>query len=472
MASYAQCIVGDGDLRETRPIFRAALGVPVTATVDRALRAAVRVRNRFAHPDEPADVRDVQSDIGQLLVLARTLQLDCLDGLQVVAREAEALSAAGSSGAQLSPRAMRDLQEQAERAVAEAARLRAQLAAAEAARERTHDELMRTEDALKAAVTAQDNLAVRADALRTQLAETAVNATLTAELQQQLAVAEQQAADQAERLAESDRQRAALQEQLEAHNRTVAEAERQSGEAETDRENLAGTVAFGEALADPDQESLADLLEQLQGLLADLTDVHGAAGADGQEDELTLPPPGKEWPYARGGDVWTLSRARRSLITYDGQQSLEEVLPAPVAGRLIDSFLEIRPQGGRVWVDEDGDATTYVDGVLTYLGRLTDDSAKPGADDPPIGTPYAPAGERYSVSTLGIMRLSDNAYLDRQIDGARARIVLERLLAVRPSGGRFRVDSTGAVTTYLGRDWVFAGRVRAEEWFPGDVTGQ
>jgi hypothetical protein len=160
------------------------------------------------------------------------------------------------------------------------------------------------------------------------------------------------------------------------------------------------------------------------------------------------------------------------LVTYDGHLSLDEVLPAPVAARLIDSFLEIRPQGGRVWVDEDGDATTYVDGVLTYLGRLTNDSKELGSDDPSIGTPYPSAGERYSVSALGILRLADSAYLDRQIDGARARMVLERLLAVRPSGGRFRVDSTGAVTTYLGGDWVFAGRVRAEEWFPGDVTGQ
>jgi hypothetical protein len=262
-----------------------------------------------------------------------------------------------------------------------------------------------------------------------------------------------------------------LQEQLEAHNRTVAEAERQSGEAETDQENLAGTVAFGEALADPDQESLADLLEQLQTLLADLTDTHGTATADGQEDELTLPPPGKEWPYARGGDVWTLSRARRSLITYDGQLSLDEVLPAPVAARLIDSFPEIRPQGGRVWVDEDGDATTYVDGVLTYLGRLSDDPKAALFDDPPVGTPYPPGDGHYSVTAAGVQRRADGAWLASEIGDTPAREVLERLLAVRPKGGRYRVDSTGAVTTYLGGEWVFAARVRAEEWFLGDVTG-
>ncbi|QXG77485.1 hypothetical protein KUM42_08270 [Modestobacter sp. L9-4] len=466
MASYAQCIVGDGDLRETRPTFRAALGVPMTANVDRALRAAVRVRNRFAHPDEPADVRDVQSDIGHLLFLARTLQLDCRDRLQAVAREAEALSAAGSSGAQLSTRAMQDLQEQADRAVAEAARLREQLASADAARERTHDELMRTEDALKAAVTAQDDLAARAEALRTQLRTAAANSTLTDELQQQLAVAEKQAADQAKRLAESEMQRAALQEQLEAHNRTITEAQRQSGEAETDRENLAGTVAFGEALTDPDQESLADLLEQLRSLLADLTDTQGGAGADSPAGEVTVPPPGKEWPYPRGEDVWTLSRARRSLVTYDGRLSLDELWPRPEVERLVDAFLQIRPEGGRVWIDDDGDATTYVDGVLTYLGPVVRDAEDTQFNDPPIGTPHPPGGNRYSVTRAGIQRHPDGAWLASQIDAGCAEEVRKRLRAVRRSGGRYRVDSTGAATTCVDGEWVFAGRVRAAEWFP------
>jgi hypothetical protein len=472
LSSYAQCLFGRRDLSDTRQVFRAALDVPFPK-VDRVLAHALDVRNRFAHPDGPVAVRQVENDIGHLLLLAGTLKLDCVGDLHQIAREAAALSSGPPAGASVSAVRIRELEKRAERAeqaVADADRLRAQVASIEAEREHAHDEWMRAEEALQAVDAAQEEIEAKAESLRQRLGEANASSILATQLQQQLDLAEKQAAEQGERLAKSEKKRSTLKKRLEKQSRNAEEAQRRAATAESDRDELTGSVAFTRALVEPEHDSTEDLLEQLQRVLAKLGD-DGAAHYVKEEPEQVLPAPGEPWPHPRGVDVWILSGARRSLVTYDGQLSLDEVLPGSVVARLIDSFLTIRPEGGRVWVNENGDATTYVDGVLTYLGRLIDDSEELRFDDPPVGTPHPPAGERYSVSTLGILRLADGASLDKRIDSARARAVLERLLVVRPSGGRYRVDSTGAVTTYLGGDWVFAGRVHAEEWFPGDVTG-
>ncbi len=142
-----------------------------------------------------------------------------------------------------------------------------------------------------------------------------------------------------------------------------------------------------------------------------------------QQGEQELPAPGQPWPYARGEDVWALSRAGRTLIAYDGQLSLDELWPRPAVDRLLDAFLEIRPEGGRVWIDGNGDATTYVDGVLTYLGPVVRDAEETQFNDPPIGTPYTPRGNRYSVMRAGIQRLPDGAWLASEIDGVQAEEV-------------------------------------------------
>ncbi len=468
LASYAQCLLGEGDLRDTRHVFRAGLGVDISRTADRAIRGALQVRNRFAHPDRPADVRETHWDVGQLLVLARVLDLDCLDGLRVIAREAEALSR-GANGIIPSLQEIQELRERADQAKAEAQRFRDAAAQTDAERERTHDQLVRTEDALRAALALRDGLHDEAESLRRQLEEATADSARADDLAQQLAAAEEQLAHQSELLAAAEEQQAALEERLETQDRTVDEAERRSQQAVADREAMAGTVAFGEALVEV-RDSGDGLLEELRGLLAELTE---ADEARPEEADDAFPAPGQPWPYPRGDSVWKLSRAKRSLVSYDEDQiSLHEVCPEPFASRFVDSFLKVRPEGGRVWVDEDSDAATYVNGTLTYLGRLRWEPAVAEFDDPPVGTPYSPSGRRYTVTTSGIQRAADHVWLASAIDDDLAAAVLERLLAVRPSGGKYRVDPTGAATTYLRGRWVFAGRISPHEWFPGDVTVQ
>ncbi|MGY1711796.1 hypothetical protein ACI8AC_20050 [Geodermatophilus sp. SYSU D00758] len=106
--------------------------------------------------------------------------------------------------------------------------------------------------------------------------------------------------------------------------------------------------------------------------------------------------------------------------------------------------------------------------MLTYLGCLSPDPEDPRWN-PPIGTPYPRGQRRYTVTATTVER--GPVCLADIIDPARAQAVRDRLLAVRPDGGAFRMNSTGALTPYLDGGWVFAGRVRADEWFPGDITG-
>lgn len=464
LASYVHSLLGEGEAREIREEFRAALGIPMSARVDRALQAALRVRNSFAHPDRPAAIRETKNDLGQLLLLAQTLRLDCVEDLQVIVRQAESLS--GGHGASLfpSPKQVEELQDLAERAVAEADDLRQQWMSAEAEREHANDQLVQMQSELAQARAGQRDAQAGAEVLRQQLADADGHSAVAADLKQQLQRATEQTAQQTARLAESERQLSALQQQLEAHDRQVDEAARLAEAAETSRDDLAGSVVFDGALAEPPEDAQNDLQTQVAAVLARLTQPDHEVS----RQEQAFPAPGQPWHFPRGREVWKLSGAARSMTTADGLWSLEELLGTELAAEVIDSYLTIRPQGGRVWVDEEGDAVTYIDNVLTYLGCLTPDPEDPRWN-PPIGTPYPRGHRRVTVTPSGVEH-ADSTSLAAVIDEAVAEAVLEHLLAVRPHGGVFRVNSTGALTTYLDGGWVFAGRLRSSEWFPGEIA--
>jgi hypothetical protein len=464
LASYAQGLLGERELRETRKEFREALGLRMSPVLDQRLRAALRVRNTFAHPDGPAALKGTQNDIGQLLVLAKTLNLDCISRLEAIAQQAGEL-ADGDSGLLWSPEQVQEWQRRAEQAVTEVEASRQQAMRAEAAREQAHDQLVRTEGELEAVRTAQHDAEVRAETFRQQAADAAANSARAAQLERERDRAAEQAAAQAELRAKAERQVAALRDRLEAHDRQVEAAAQQAEDAEIDRDDLTGSVAFDVALTQRPMDTPDDLPAQIEAVLARLMQPDSQVAT---EQESPFPEPGQQWPFPRGREVWRLSGADRALTSADGLWSLDELLGPELADELVESFLEIRPEGGRIWVDEDGDAVTYIDKDLIYLGCIKPDPTDPRWN-PPIGTPCLPGNSRrYTVTRTGVKK-HDGTRLAAVIDSARAQAVLSRLLAVRPKGGAFRVNSAGAVTTYLDGGWVFAGRVQPEEWFPEDV---
>lgn len=80
--------------------------------------------------------------------------------------------------------------------------------------------------------------------------------------------------------------------------------------------------------------------------------------------------PGEPWPYERGDHAWVLSAQRRTMRQGRNGPRLGVQLGDETEERVVDAFLSIRPTGGRVFVDGDGDAATFIDGELIYLGRL------------------------------------------------------------------------------------------------------
>jgi hypothetical protein len=81
------------------------------------------------------------------------------------------------------------------------------------------------------------------------------------------------------------------------------------------------------------------------------------------------PEPGSLSLRPRGDVRLTLSVARSEILLSRDGTSLNERHGA-AAEELAKAWLRIRPSGGRIWVDEDGFATTLVGGELLSLGRV------------------------------------------------------------------------------------------------------
>lgn len=89
------------------------------------------------------------------------------------------------------------------------------------------------------------------------------------------------------------------------------------------------------------------------------------------------PVPGEVWPETRGHRILVLSPRLRDLLV-PGTKSSESSKPlADLVGdaskATAQKWLEIRPSGGRVWVDRNGHACTLIDDQLIYLGAVPED---------------------------------------------------------------------------------------------------
>ena len=67
-----------------------------------------------------------------------------------------------------------------------------------------------------------------------------------------------------------------------------------------------------------------------------------------------------------------LSPKVRDLVSQDKKKQLSTTVGS-AALQVAKEWLEIRRTGGRVWVNDAGDACTKIDGELVYLGRIPPD---------------------------------------------------------------------------------------------------
>lgn len=407
-------------------------------------REVRRIRNQHAHPDVDLDTQSTAAALGVLHKFALTADLKAvhelgvmLDGLDV------------GRGGDLIVASQERVDELRERLEAEAARSgAAERAALEASAEveRARDQLTAHEEANRRARTEVADLRREIAALKEGAA---TESTRIEALKRDLARAEE-----GKRLAQAALERAEVEigrRQL-LEDRAAAEAEQVSGRVD----DLATELT---SAATPRTD--VDIDELRRALLA-LSDVR--ISARGEEID-GLPEPGEPWPYVRGTEVWALS-ARGTMHERDGSRNLKELVDGRTADRLIAQFLQIRPSGGRVWIDDDGDASTYIDGDLIYLGRIQAEVQSEMA----LGTPLGSfSGSKYEVRPGRVTDRRTSASLASVKGRDIAREVSARLLRVRPRGGVYRVNREGVAATWVDGQWVYAGRVVAAEWFPGQV---
>jgi len=79
---------------------------------------------------------------------------------------------------------------------------------------------------------------------------------------------------------------------------------------------------------------------------------------------------GSLWDRPKGNKKIVLSVSSRDLVDTKTGTVLENANPAQTKA-LAEKWLAIRPQGGRIFIDSEGHASTLIDDRLVYLGNVT-----------------------------------------------------------------------------------------------------
>lgn len=85
---------------------------------------------------------------------------------------------------------------------------------------------------------------------------------------------------------------------------------------------------------------------------------------------LSVQEEGTLWERPKGNKKIVLSVSSRDLVDTKNGKLLEKADPSRTK-ELAEKWLKIRPQGGRVFIDSDGHASTLIDDRLVYLGNVT-----------------------------------------------------------------------------------------------------
>ena len=85
---------------------------------------------------------------------------------------------------------------------------------------------------------------------------------------------------------------------------------------------------------------------------------------------LSVQEAGTLWDHPKGNKKIVLSVSSRDLVDTKNGKLLEKADPSRTK-ELAEKWLKIRPQGGRIFIDSDGHASTLIDDRLVYLGNVT-----------------------------------------------------------------------------------------------------
>jgi hypothetical protein len=100
----------------------------------------------------------------------------------------------------------------------------------------------------------------------------------------------------------------------------------------------------------------------------DRSNDHKSQGKKNSSKLLSAQEAGTIWENPKGNKKIVLSVSSRDLVDTKNGKLLEEVDPV-LTKELAEKWLKIRPQGGRIFIDSDGHASTLIEGRLIYLGK-------------------------------------------------------------------------------------------------------
>lgn len=182
-------------------------------------------------------------------------------------------------------------------------------------------------------------------------------------------------------LAENEQLRRERDDALAALELAQEDVERERSAAATERAELEQERARLSAEKSDDRQRLIDLEATSERLRLELCEREArgeALAADAAfvrrqlaaAEELSTPSTPSASPGRAAAERWRLSSTRRSMTRLVDGVDLADVVGEVQAARHIDDFLRSRPEGGRVWVDSVGNATTLVGGRPVALGRV------------------------------------------------------------------------------------------------------
>ena len=246
-------------------------------------------------------------------------------------------------------------------------------------------------------------------------------------------------------------------------------------------------VSFVGALLEADARTTATNLASHFGLGRTPPDETGAPEPDVlPSSEAGTLRPGDPWAGDRGRERWKLAKQGAKMTRRDDDTPLEAIVGAEQAVAFIEGARQVRPTGGAIWIDNDGVATTLVEGQLTYLGTLhrsgqpasappAATSAPPRRRQPPHPSElpevdgWPPRSRRYTLHRHDISDPRTGQTLSSVIGADAAGQQAADLLTHRAKGGRIYVAPDGRAVSKIDDRYFVIGTVTSSRWFPGEL---
>jgi seryl-tRNA synthetase len=155
-----------------------------------------------------------------------------------------------------------------------------------------------------------------------------------------------------------------------AFNEVNGQLKKSKKEAEALREQLSELNAQKESDEITEKE-IEKLIASLAGTLSTINEDSPNKQNQKTQLKITRPEVGSLWNKPKGKRKITLSVGKRDLVDSKTSKPIDYISEA-ARMEIAEDWLAVRPSGGRVFVDEDGDAATLLGEDLVYLGNISD----------------------------------------------------------------------------------------------------